>query len=252
VPVWLASLLLLGCLAGGAWLFYSAFGRLRLWRLAGDTPTSKARSAAMGLVELSGVAAALERHPSAPAPLTGLPCVWWHLTVEEEEVSRDARGARSTRWVTLYDERSVLPFEIRDATGSQQVDPVGAQIDTPVRYRGTIGGLFGSKLPAGPAAERWAGSATGLMGRRRRLTERRIEPSRPLYALGLLVYPPRDSGLPMEPALRSRQEQPLFLATSSEAEMRRGLLWSVAGRMFGGALLLLGGLLALGKFFIPD
>src|SRR5262245_643402 len=84
--------------AGGLFLFFRAFSRLRLWRKVANTPTSRTRSAPMGLVELSGKAA--EDAPAMKAPLSSLACVWWRFTVEEERSRFSGRGDREMHWET--------------------------------------------------------------------------------------------------------------------------------------------------------
>lgn len=94
-------------------------GSLQRWRSIKDTPTSQVASAAQGYVELIGRGKALEGLPLV-SPLTGLPCLWYHYSVEE----KDSDG----KWQHQRSETSDLSFIIRDASGECLVDPEGAEV----------------------------------------------------------------------------------------------------------------------------
>jgi hypothetical protein len=87
---------------------YSTIQKIR------NTPSSKARSAAMGLVELCG-------KPILPkgliSPISGEPCLYWRLEYY--------------KYPLLFVKRAVesgTPFMLDDGTGKIQVDPRGAAI----------------------------------------------------------------------------------------------------------------------------
>jgi hypothetical protein len=105
----------------GIYLFYQGFRLLLRKRLIMNTPVSKVRSAAMGLVEVSGLA-------SGPytmnAPITGLPCFYYRTMVWQWK----QRGKNSS-WVKEADESLHLPFFLEDNTGRLLVDPQGAEMD---------------------------------------------------------------------------------------------------------------------------
>lgn len=111
---WLAIAVSIAFLSVFGWL-----GSLRRWRSIKDTPTSQIASAAQGYVELVGRGKALEGLPLV-SPLTGLPCLWYHYTVEE----KDSDG----KWKHQRSETSELSFLIRDASGECLVDPEGAEV----------------------------------------------------------------------------------------------------------------------------
>jgi hypothetical protein len=103
--------------------------RVRRDRLVADTPEVRIRSAAQGYVKVNG-----RTQPAAaaatPAPLSGLPCVWWSYEIAHEE--RDSRGNR--RWQTTDSRSSVEPFALVDADGARcLVGPVKAEITPTVR-----------------------------------------------------------------------------------------------------------------------
>ena len=63
----------------GAWLFRGGLSGLRDAISVANTPTARVSSAAIGLVELEGLAKT--SHPS-PAAVTGRPSVWWDVGVD--------------------------------------------------------------------------------------------------------------------------------------------------------------------------
>ena len=102
---------------GGPVMFYHGFTAWRRRRLIADTPTSKIRSMAMGLVEVNGVAVP---RSGAEAPFSGKPCVYWKVDVS----TRSRNG-----WAVIHRETSSQPFYLRDDTGLALVFPNGAEGD---------------------------------------------------------------------------------------------------------------------------
>lgn len=222
-----------GLTGGGLAFFFSAFPRLRLWRTISNTPTAKARSAPMGPVELSGIAAIGEGVVAMQGPLSALACLWWRFKVEEEQLRMNAKGESHYEWVGLADERSNAPFYLKDLTGLLRIDPTGAEVDTPARLSKVSGGLFGAPPPPGPSVAYYP----GVSGRRKRYTEWRIEPERPLYALGVLR--PEAAGPTLE---RGRSGEIFYLSTMSEDEARQSVMLGLLGRLTLGLLLFGAGL----------
>ena len=98
----------------GPLMFANGFTVWRRRRLIADTPTSKIRSMAMGLVEVNG--AAVPRS-SVEAPFSGKSCVYWKVDVS----TRSREG-----WTVIHRESSSQPFYLRDETGTALVYPQGA------------------------------------------------------------------------------------------------------------------------------
>jgi hypothetical protein len=94
---------------------------LRRKRLILDTPVSKIRSAAMGVVELSGLATGPY---TIAAPVTERACYYFRTIVWEWK----HRG-RSSEWVKVAAESVHVPFFLDDNTGKVLVDPRGAELD---------------------------------------------------------------------------------------------------------------------------
>ncbi|MBK6348522.1 MAG: hypothetical protein V9E93_17835 [Steroidobacteraceae bacterium] len=111
-----------GFLAGG-WLFRKGLHGLRDGLAVANTPTAKASSAALGLVELAG--RAVTAQPSI-APVTGRPSVWWdvaiHLWYE------DGRNNGEWRQVAARHGGDIGVVEFVDDTGRIPVWLKGADL----------------------------------------------------------------------------------------------------------------------------
>jgi hypothetical protein len=127
-------------------LCWGAFACLRLKRFVEDTPTSRIRSLAMGLVEVRGRAV---RRYALVAPMTQGACVWYRL--------RRYRRDNNNRWnLTSESDSNHVPFVIDDGSGQVVVDPAGATIDVKTEQTGYPGEstLIGAALEGGPD-EKW-------------------------------------------------------------------------------------------------
>jgi len=115
-----ASLFATAATFGGPVLAVTGFRALRVRRLLEDTPTSRVRSMAMGLVELQG---GVEARSRISAPFSGRPCAYWEIEIATGGSRRN--GTRS--WSTVHRNRSGHPFYLRDETGLALVYPQGAE-----------------------------------------------------------------------------------------------------------------------------
>ena len=147
-------------------------------RAVEDIPTSKARSAHQGYVELEGTGRGLEG-ATLNAPVSGLPCLWYRYKIEEHISS-----GRKSYWRTVDQGESQETFWLEDDTGRALIDPDGAEV-TPKHkdvWRSNSG--LSTSSPPSP------GMAKLLLGRNsfnpHRFTEERLMAADPLYALGLL------------------------------------------------------------------
>jgi hypothetical protein len=118
----LPGLLGIGCFVGGFNLFL-------LKRRIENTPTSRIRSLAMGMVEIYGRAS---RQYALVAPMTQSPCVYYRV----RRYRRDSRN----NWRQTSDTNSGhVPFLLEDSTGRVTVDPRGASISGGVSQNGAAG-----------------------------------------------------------------------------------------------------------------
>lgn len=110
-------------------LFWGSFHFIRLKRRIENTPTSRVRSLAMGLVEVHGRA---RRKYALVSPMGDVACVYYRL--------RKYRRERNDKWRLISDaDSSHVPFLVDDGTGSVTVDPMGALVRAKSRRTGTPG-----------------------------------------------------------------------------------------------------------------
>ncbi|UJJ31044.1 GIDE domain-containing protein [Halopseudomonas maritima] len=162
------------CLASALALFFlmAMFRRWRRARWLEDTPTSRIRSAAQGLVELQGTLDAGGHEPLI-SPLGEVDCLWYRFVVEEYQ-----RTGKNKEWRTVEKGESERPFLLRDDTGSCWIKPKGADVHPRQRRR-----WEGSqRWPAGRNVR--TGFLAGLLGSRYRYTEEWFSEGEMLYALG--------------------------------------------------------------------
>lgn len=114
---------------GAALCGWGGFHFLRLKRQIENTPTSRARSVAMGMVEIQGRAV---RRYALVSPMTHLACVYWRL----QKFRRD----QNDQWKSVgVSSSGPVPFELEDATGRITIDPQGASIRPRHRQEGFPG-----------------------------------------------------------------------------------------------------------------
>jgi E3 Ubiquitin ligase len=162
----------------GVYLFFCGFKMLQLKRLILNTPTSKVRSASMGLVELSGMPVG----PSTiPAGITGDPCFYYRATA-----SKRVQSGNSSEWKQVADESIFVPFFLQDDTGRMLVNSQGADMDVHRNFKDEFGGsLFSTNdMPMGSVRDFLL--RYGLSGEHVRLEEYCIKPDYPLFVLGTL------------------------------------------------------------------
>jgi hypothetical protein len=144
--------------AGGIALLAAGFAILHEKRAIENTPRSRVRSVAMGFVELTGCARA--RTPLV-APLSGMSCVFYKYQIEQEE----SGGRGGTSWKTIDQAQSAEWFDLDDGTGTIAIDPDGVQAELGRDYRDITHG-------------------EGLLARRQRCTEWRVNPGETITVVG--------------------------------------------------------------------
>jgi hypothetical protein len=223
----------------GLLLIYGAVQRYLLSQKIRNTPTSKVRSAAVGLVELFGTATC---QPAMESPVSKAKCAYWRVTGEYYYQSRKSSG-----WRQFYSKNSGVPFHLVDDTGRMLVNPKEGEIDIPKDFQSTghlsEGGIFGmfkaqlldKKVLDFLATDEAAKSAFNQhSGRNLRLTEYFIAEGDPLYALG--------TAMPMEGAssavahenlvVRKGGDGVLYISDSGEKKalekVTGGIWWMLA------------------------
>ena len=110
--------------------FWYAFYFLRMKRQIENTPTSKIRSVAMGMVEVKGAAV---RKYALLSPMTHTPCVFYRLT-------KYRRREKDYQWrVTGVSSSNNVPFYIEDETGRVEVNPAGCRVSAGSKQEGSPG-----------------------------------------------------------------------------------------------------------------
>ncbi len=109
--------------------FYYGFYHLRIKRKIENTPTSRIRSIAMGMVEVKGKAL---RKYALVTPMSHMPCVYYRLTRYRKD--------KNDRWqavsVTTSDNAS---FFLEDDTGRIEIHPAGGRVRAGTRQEGFPG-----------------------------------------------------------------------------------------------------------------
>lgn len=86
-----------------------------------NTPTSKVRSVAIGLVELFGKA---QNKEEIISPISKTPCAYWLVVAKYRKKKK-----RGHTWRTFFKQGSKKQFYIKDNTGKMLIDPDGAELD---------------------------------------------------------------------------------------------------------------------------
>jgi hypothetical protein len=176
----------LGLIAGvcvGVYLFARGFRLLERRRLILNTPFSKIRSASLGLIEVSGLAAGPY---TLPAPITAMPCYYYRTLVWQMK-----QEGKSKEWVKVVDESLHLPFYIDDNTGRMLVNPQGAEVDLHRDFCEQYDTFFFSSRPEIPANVAGLLSRHGVANDKKlKVEEYCIKPKNALFILGTLAENP--------------------------------------------------------------
>ena len=167
----------------GVYLFYHGFCLLQRKRLIMNTPSSKVRSAAMGLVEVSGLATGPY---TLTAPITGLPCYFYRTMVWQWK----QRG-KSSGWVKEADESLHVPFYLEDSTGHLLVNPQGAELEIHRDFHDEFSSsIFSSSLDIPSNISNFLLMHGISTDKRIKVEEYCIKPKNALFVLGTLATNP--------------------------------------------------------------
>ena len=215
--------------------FFKGFKTWRLKRLMENTPTSKVRSIAMGLVEVYG-----EAFPAVKilqSPFSQTDCLYFYYKIEEYRSS-----GKSSHWVTVKEETQRTLFYLRDETGEVLVDTNGANIDIPgVPISEATPQIRNFLSREGIAHEGWFG-----LNKKMRFTEAIITPHDQLYILGTAGLSPHVDDITTQDSAgrtmihKGDNNQNYYIANRSESKIENektsGALWQIYG---GGAVALI-------------
>lgn len=223
----------------GLYLFFSGLLSLKRKMLIENTPTSKIRSLAMGLVEVYGEVVPTQGK-ILKSPFSNTDCVYCKYTIEEYRSS-----GKSHYWAVVNSGEYGTYFFLRDDTGVVLVNPTGAEVDIPMDFE------YDSSLGKDPPEQvkqflRSNGlSFEGFLGinKTMRYREYLIVPREKLYVMGTAGDNPfvEDAtavqGVADIMIPRGGHEKIYYIADKPEKLVLAGLNWKVTGGVYGGAAL---------------
>ena len=218
----------------GIYLFFKGFGWFWEKRLIENTPTSKIRSIAMGLVEILGEVVLAEKQ-ILKSPLSNKDCVYYRFKIEEYRSSGD-----SIIWVTIKKGDKGINFYLKDDTGSVLIDPNKAKIEIPAKYS-----LETSKEKQIPSAlqaylteQKVKTKALFGLNKMMRFTEYYIAPKDNLYIMGTAGDNPF-----VEEATGQKNEEDImiqkgkgfyYMSDKQEKDILKSFKWKIIGGLWGG------------------
>ena len=189
--------------AGGLYLFVRGFRLLARKRLLINTPTSRIRSAALGLIEVSG--AATGPH-TLHSPIAGIPCFLYRTTAWQK-----SDESRNREWKKVAEETLEVPFYLDDGTGQLLIQPQGAELDLHRDLRQTYSDTIFSPHPTGEILNFL--SRHGVRPDNKiRIEECCIRPQSHLFVLGTLAENPGVELKPVPCAVPSTASGPNLTA----------------------------------------
>lgn len=226
----------------GIYLFFKGFIWLKQKRLIENTPTSKIRSIAMGLVEIYG-SAILIKNKVLKSPLTNNDCVYYKYTVEEYR-----KSGKNSYWATIKSGNESTLFYLQDDTGKVLVEPKQAEIDIPLDFTFETG--WGKTLPAGlnNFMKTSNFSATGIfgIGKKLRFREYYIAPKDKLYIMGTADRNPHlkaGTAVKNEDAIMIQKGKNVsfyYISDTHEKNVLTKMKWKTIGGLWGGGALIVG------------
>ena len=181
--------------AGGLYLFVRGFRMLARKRLLINTPTSKIRSASMGLVEVNGMAAGPY---TLPAPISGAPCFLYRTTAWQK-----SDESKSGEWKKVAEETLHVPFFLDDGTGRLLIEPMGADLDLHRDFVQNFSDTIFSPHATQPVLSFLARHGVEPSNKIR-IEECSIHPNTPLFIVGTLAENP---GIEVRPPAPSNARQ---------------------------------------------
>lgn len=230
----------------GAYLFFTGWRSLRKKRLIENTPTSKIRSLAMGLVEICGKVIPAQGK-LIKSPFGRKECVYCRWKVQKW-VSTKNGGY----WDTFKKGDINNHFFIKDDTGYVLVDPKNCECELP------IGSSYNDKLPAHIVEflhKRAIKTEGWIFNRRLRVVEHVLTPGEEVYVLGTCADNPfvadgsakRNSDDLM--ICKGKKDDMFFISCKTERELLKRLRGSCKIQLFGGPALMLGCLTVIFMYF---
>ena len=214
-PINHLALLSLIAIAGGLYFFFQGFRLLARKRVLLNTPTSRIRSAALGLVEVSGQATGPH---TMSAPITGKQCFLYRT------VAWQLRAGKKQEWEKVADETLHLPFFVDDSTGKLLIEPLGADLDLQRDFREEydasffVSSFLSNEATIPPRVSVFLARYGITPGRRVRIEEHAIKPNDALFVAGTLAENPGIQLRPFAPHF-----EPLANAANASGSSTKGI-----------------------------
>ena len=233
----------------GIFSFIVGLRKLFLKRMIENIPTSKARSVAMGLVEVYGEVVPIK---TLKSPFCGKDCVYYKYQIEEMR-----SDGKSSHWATLKKEEESTPFRLRDETGEIIVDCKGANVEISYdhRFESSTGRDPPPQVVSFLKASRIAHEGFLGINKHMRYTEWFISPKEKVYVLGTASDNPNvkltSKGMENVIIKKGDNEKLFYVSDRSEKDILKSMNWKVILGVFGGAALTVG-CLAFMIFYIQS
>lgn len=211
-----AVIFIVCCIASLAFIFLGFKERYR-YTLIKDTPRSKIRSLAMGLVEVHG---RVKAGKILYSPFSRSQCVYYRYRVEEytEHTRTDSDGNRETyyTWDTIDSGSDHVHFYAKDETGEVLVNPAYADYNISLKRmfyqdRGLWRGR-GDLVPVDPNRFHFYTASEGD----RRYYEYFLEPNETLFVIGTATFSGFRDG---KAQIQRGKDEPTFII-SNQGEAR--------------------------------
>lgn len=233
----------------GLAMFYDGISRYLLKQKIKNTPTSKIRSAAVGLVEVIG---SVQPNQKFFSPITNTQCGYW--VIKAQIYGKKARNRKG--WNTFYTKSSVENFYLEDETGKILIDPNGAKVDLIAgtkQNREFAGKIYASDgkltdaaakfLAAYPEAEK---EFTKRKNANMQIVEYCLAEGDAVYVLGTAEPAQTSSGMASENLiLKKGRDGVLHIFNSPETNIAEYLDSFIFGDFFVGTVLIIVGLVFL-------
>ena len=226
----------------GAGLFYNGLRMRLIAQKIENTPTSKVRSIAIGLVEVMGKIKKFEQTLSAP--FTSKECVYYKILIEELR-----SNGKSSSWVTIKEETLGTKFYIEDETGKVLVDPKEAEINLKEKmfYES---GMFKQAPPSEGIKKYLSSIKFGPLnlGPSRRFKEYRLDLNSQSYVLGSAMENSKvkEASARHEENLiiaKGKNEKTFYISEGGEKEVLSGLNIQAWIQLVLGIILIVAGIL---------
>lgn len=241
----------------GAVPFMFGFKQFHKYSLIKDTPRSKIRSMAIGLVEIHGNVMAKE---TILTPFSQSQCVYYYYEIQEyrRHVRSSGKGRVTVTysWDTIATGSRRIPFFARDETGNVYVNPRGAEYNVPLKksfYQ--RGGFLRSLSPILSALSDWDNAKTNQIntggwglepiqpGRfrwgasvgDRKYHEHYLAPEENLFLMGTATP---DHNAPNNVLVKKGENEPTFIISNrSETKVMGSLKWQMIGLLILASIL---------------